>query len=350
MIVRPSDVSREEQSVGDLAISLGCGPYDRTEALRYGEVRPAGIDLTYVTHLNARDIFARMVRNRAFDVAEMAGMYFLGRKAQRPAPGEFPFIGLPVFPSRRFRHGFVFVNADAGIEQPRDLEGRRIGILQFRNTASIWVRGILQNEYGVDLDTVEWVEGGLNLPASAPFNAGTRLEFEMHRPPDLTHLDRDQTLSDALADGRIDALISPRVPTSLRSDAVRRLFEDYPAEERAYYRRTGVFPIMHLLVMRQDLHDEHPWVAESLYDAFVASRDRALELLHRSGAAKTMLPWQISQLEEAEGLLGRELWSYGLESNRVALETLLTYLVQQGFVERPIELEEIFARVVETSQ
>ncbi|MDF1596413.1 MAG: ABC transporter substrate-binding protein [Acidimicrobiia bacterium] len=327
-----------------LTLTLACGPYDRTEALRTGEVRPSGIDLVYLSVKESRQAFSRMVKNNAFDLAEMSCAYYLGRKVQ----GGFPFVALPVFPSRRFRHGFVFVNAASGIETPKDLDGKRIGVPEYRVTAAVWVRGILRDEYGVDLRSVRWFEGGLNEPKSTQRIASSSLVFEMADPVDIEPIPAGDSMSDMLARGALDALISPRVPDSLSSSRmVRRLFPDHVEAEREYYGSTGIFPIMHTVVMKESLFERHPWVAESIYDAFVEARNVCWELYHRSGALKTMLPWQHEATAEADDLFGSDFWAYGLEPNRKTLETLMRYLVQQGFLADIQPIDGLFAPVVE---
>lgn len=329
--------------MGDLPLSLDCGPYDRTQALRTGEVKPAGIDLTYVVPDEERQVFARMIQNQAFDLAEMAAMYYLVRSTQSHGGDPFPFVGLPVFPSRAFRHGYVFVNTGAGIKSPQDLEGRSVGCTEFRNTASVWIRGLLQNEYDVDLDSITWFEGGVNRPVPPSM----RLDLQMYRPTESTHIPAGATLSDMLAAGELDAVVSPRVPDSLRTPAVARLLPDFAERERSYYQETAVFPIMHIVVMRRNLYDRHPWVADSMYQAFVEAKARAMDLLRRSGAPVTMLPWQLESVERMDSLLGPNPWVYGLEQNRPTLETLLTYLVQQGFLEESVDPATLFAPIVE---
>lgn len=332
--------------MSDLHLTLACGPYDRTESLRSGEVKPAGIDLTYVTGRSSRETFSRMVKHQAFDVAEMSCAFYLGRKAQ----GGFPFTAIPVFPSRRFRHGFVFVHRDSDIHSPKDLEGKRVGVPEYRVTAAIWVRGILAEHFGVDLGRMQWHVGGLDRSASDPGIVATSLPFEMARPVGVQTVSADRTLGGMLAVGDLDALISPRVPKSyFTAETVERLFPDYPDREREYFRSTGIFPIMHTVVIRNDLYQRHPWIADSLYDAFVASRNRAWERLGSSGALTTMLPWQYADVEEMAGL-HESLWTYGLEPNRHVLDKLVSYLVDQGFIDRRVPLDEVFAPVVEVGR
>lgn len=326
-----------------LELSLDCGPYDRTAALRTGEVRAAGIELIYAVPDEERQVFARMVRNGAFDIAEMALSYFLIRAVQE-GPAALPFVALPVFPSRAFRHGFVFVNRRAGIRHPKDLEGRRVGCTEFRNTASVWIRGLLQERYDVDLDTVRWFEGGVNRPVPPSM----RLDVAVARPTPSTHLPAGVTLDAMLAAGELDAVISPRVPASLGGGLVARLFPDAAAVEREHVDAGGVFPMMHVVVLRRSLHEAHPWVAESLFDAFDRAKAHAWEQLRASSTGPvTMLPWQDAAVAEVDERFGSDPWAYGLEPNRRALETFLRHLTQQGFTERVVDPASLFVPVVE---
>jgi 4,5-dihydroxyphthalate decarboxylase len=322
--------------VTTLRLSLACGPYDRTEALRTGVVRPEGIDLVYVPIQSPPEIFSRMVTTECFDVSEMScSLYFIRRSR-----GDFPFVALPVFPSRMFRHGFVFVSRESGIESPKHLEGKRVGVPEYSQTAAVWIRGILQDEYGVDWRTCRWYTGGVN-----GIGRPDAL-VEWPRQPLAIERVYDRTLNDMLVAGEIDALIGARIPKALgRDPRVARLFPDYRRVEQDYYRRTGIFPIMHTVVVRESVYRDHPWVVHSLYKAFVASKAWCLEQMRFSGALRYTLPWLHTEIEEAERVLGADPWPYGLEPNRTTLETLGRYVVEQGFVDRVLPLEELFAPV-----
>lgn len=322
-------------------LTLACRPYDRIAPLRTGEIRPEGVDLTYLLVDDYRTIFARMVKSGAYDLSEMAGMYAIGRLMQG---GDVPFVALPVFPSRSFRHGFVFVNASSGIDDPKDLEGRRVGVTEFRNTAAVWIRGLLQNEYGVDLGSIEWFHGELN-GRESPASDALTIPFEMARPVISKRIRDDTSLSDMLAEGRLDAVIGPRIPNSLHGGNVRRLFENSKELEADYYLRTGVFPIMHVIVMRVSLYEDAPWVARAMFGAFEAALQRASERLRDRRLVTTMLPWESSAVAEWEDMGGEGMWRYGVEANRATLETFVTYLVQQGFVEAPTPVERLFVPV-----
>jgi len=324
-----------------LRLSLACGPYDRTEALATGVVRPEGIDLVYVPVQSPPELFARMVATECYDVSEMScSLYFIRRNR-----GGFPFVAIPVFPSRMFRHGFVFVNRNSSIQTPKDLEGKRVGVPEYSQTAAVWIRGILQDEYGVDWSSCKWYTGGVN----GLGRPDALVEWPKTAPPIQRVFDR--TLNDMLVAGDLDALIGARIPRALgRDPRVERLFADYRAVEKDSYQRTGIFPIMHTVVIRESVYRQHPWVAHSLYKAFVAAKTWCLEQMRFSGALRYTLPWLHAELEDTERVLGEDPWPYGLEKNRRTLQTLLRYLVEQGFVERPKPLEELFAPVTVVSE
>ncbi|NQU72626.1 MAG: ABC transporter substrate-binding protein [Rhodospirillales bacterium] len=325
--------------MGDLSLTIACGPYDRMEAIHRGEIRPEGIDATYVPIQSPPEIFARMVKGGAFDVAEMSLSHYLTLKTR----GSFPFIALPVFPSRVFRHGFIFTNRNAGITTPKDLAGKRIGVQEYRQTAAVWIRGILTEHYGVDLGDVQWVEGGVN----APRREDDDMDIRPLGPLAIRAIGEDGTLNDMLASGEIDALIGARRPASLdECPDVIRLFPNYREAERDYFVETGIFPIMHTLVMPENLYRDRPWIAESLYKAFVASKNLALERMRFSGAMRYMTPWLFDDLDEIDALFGGDPFPYGVEANRVTLDAFARYLLDQRFVESPIPLDELFTPII----
>lgn len=322
-----------------LDVTLACGPYDRMQALRDGVVVPEGIDLRYVEIQSPPEIFARMLKTRSFDVAEMSIAHYVTMKTRR----DFPYIALPVFPSRMFRHGFVFVNRRSGIAKPADLAGRTIGVQEYRQSAAVWIRGILSSEYGVDFSGVSWREGGVDVPRRPDETMDLRPLGDL----DISLIGPDETLSGLLAAGGIDVYFGARRPRAFfDSDDVVRLFPDYRAEERAYYERTGVYPIMHTLVMHEDFHAAHPWAAESLFKALCKSKDWALEQMRFSGAQRYMLPWLFADIDEIDGLFGGDPWPYGVGPNRRTLATLAGYLREQGFVDRPVDIDALFTPIV----
>ena len=325
--------------MANLPLTIACGPYDRMEAIRTGDVQIEGIDPTYVAIQSPPEIFARMVKTSSFDVAEMSTAYYLIRRAM----GDFPFIALPVFPSRLFRHGFIFINRNAGIAEPRDLAGKRVGVQEYRQTAAVWIRGLLREELGVDLSGVRWLEGGVNVSRRPD------IDFDLRpaKPISIDTIPPGAMLSDMLASGEIDALLGARRPDSLgRHQDVARLLPDYRAREREYYARTGIFPIMHTLVIREDLWRARPWIAESLFKGFEASKVWAGEQMRFSGAMRYMLPWLFDDLDEIDELFGGDCWPYGLGPNRETLEAFVRYLVDDGFLDAPVSLDDMFTPIV----
>jgi 4,5-dihydroxyphthalate decarboxylase len=318
-----------------LRMSLACWNYDRTRALLEERVAIDGIELTYL-NLPVEETFFRMLRYREFDVAEMSlSSYVLSRFRE-----DLPFIAIPVFPSRCFRHSCIYVNADSGIREPKDLIGKRIGNPEYQMTAPVWIRGILSDEYGIPVTGVTYLSGGEEQP-------GRSEKLALSLPPEirLEAIPATKTLAQMIESGEIDALYTARTPSTFRGGAgkVRRLFPDYQPIEREYYRKTGIFPIMHTVVIRRDVYEKYPWVAQSLYKAFVAAQRETYEDLHETAALKCMLPWLVRHLEETEEILGRDFWPYGLERNLHALSTFLRYSFEQGLSKRLLTPQELFA-------
>ena len=318
-----------------LPLTLACSNYDRTRALMEKRVQADGIDLNYL-NLPVEEIFFRMMRHQEFDVAEMSlSSYTVSLFRENP-----PFIAIPVFPSRSFRHSGIFINAASRIQEPKDLIGKKVGNPEFQLTAIVWIRGILADEYGVPVSSVTYFTGGQEEP-------GRIEKAKLSLPPHIhvQAIPPQKTLSKMLADGEIDAIYAPRAPSSLftHPDRVRRLFPNYGAVERDYYRKTQIFPIMHVVAIRREVYEKHRWVAASLYKAFRAAQRDAYDDLHEVHALKVMLPWLTSHVEETECLLGRDFWPYGLDANVRALETFLRYSHEQGLSMRQLEPKELFA-------
>jgi len=313
------------------------------EALSLGVIQPEGIDLRYIAIQSPPEIFARMVKTRSFDVSEMSmAHYFIMRLR-----GEFPYVAIPVFPSRVFRHGYIFINRNAGITTAKDLEGKRIGVQEYRQTAGVWVRGILQHEFGVDLDSVKWIEGGVNEPRAPDDD----MDLRPTRALNLEIIPGDRTLNDMLEAGEIEAYFGARRPEALDNGRnVARLFPNYRELEKDYYRKTGFHPIMHTVVIREELFREHPWIAESLFKACEAAKDWAMKQMKFSGAQKLMLPWLYDEIAEMEELMGKNAWAYGLEANRPILEAFMQYLVDQHFLEKPSPIDDLFTPIISWSE
>jgi 4,5-dihydroxyphthalate decarboxylase len=318
-----------------LGLSLACWNYDRVRALGDGRVKADGIDLTMMI-LPVEETFFRMLRHREFDAAEMSlSSYCVSLMREDPA-----FIAIPVFPSRFFRHSCIFVSSKGGAREPADLAGARVGVPEFQMTAPVWIRGVLQDDYGVDPSAPTYFTGGEEEPGREE-----KLRLTLPDRFKVQPIGRDQTLSAMLADGEIDALYTARAPSTFysRPDDVRRLFTDATAVERAYFRRTAIFPIMHVIALRREVHQAHPWVAQSLMKAFTAAKQVAYDDLKVTAALTTMLPWQTAAVEEAVSEMGSDWWSYGLEANRAVLDTFLRYHHEQGLSSRRLLPEDLFA-------
>jgi 4,5-dihydroxyphthalate decarboxylase len=246
-----------------------------------------------------------------------------------------------VFPSKSFRHSFIFINKKSGIQKPADLAGRRVGMMGYGQTASVWIRGMLQDDFGLDLRQVRWLEGG----SDAPYNAGKNVTIpegiKIEVIPDT------MAMSDLLARGEIDAMFGARHPASFRKNPdVVRLFPNYREVERDYFRRTGIFPIMHTVVIREELYERHRWIAASLYKAFVEAKQLADRDMRFSGAMRYALPWLAQDIDEIDELFSGDPFCYGVEANRTSLSALARYLQDQGFIDRPIDVDALFAPII----
>ena len=315
--------------------SLACWDYDRTRALADGTVRPEGLELTYLS-LPVEETFFRMLRHREFDAAEMSLSSYVTALSGDSAP----FVALPVFPSRAFRHNGIYVHAGSGIEKPSDLAGRTVGVPEYQLTAVVWIRGILADRHEVPVASVRYRTGGMHAPG--------RVEKQvLDLPPeiDVAPIAPDRTLADMLVTGEIDALYAPRTPRPFAQGRpeVRRLFADPRAAEEQYAAETGVFPIMHVVVVRRDVYAARPWVARSLYSAFEQAKAATQERMGETAASSAMLPWLYDEVERTRRVLGPDFWPYGLEPNRTTLEVFLRYAHEQGLTPRRLSPDELFA-------
>ena len=318
-----------------LKLSFGCWNYDRTRALMDGRVQADGIDLNYL-NMPVEETFFRMLRHKEFEVAEMSlSSYTVSLFSEAR-----PFIAIPIFPSRFFRHSCIYVNAASGIREPKDLIGKRVGNPEYQMTAPAWIRGILQDEYQVPVDSVTYFTGGEEEP-------GRPEKLKLDLPPNIKveRIGADQTLSSMLASGEIDALYTARMPSSYLSSGgkVKRLFESYVDVEKTYYRKTKIFPIMHTVVIRRDVYEQNRWVAQSLYKAFCQAQAETYKDLYETAALKAMLPWLTAHVEEARTEMGDDFWPYGLEKNHATLDTFLRYSFEQGLSKRKLNPEDLFA-------
>lgn len=332
---RGDTAERRGEHMNRLKLSIACSDYDRTRAIADGRVQADGIDLLWLD-LPIEEIFFRMLRHYEFDAAELSlSSYVLSLFAENPR-----FIAIPVFPSRAFRHSFIFIHRESGIREPKDLMGKRVGVPEYQMTAGVWIRGILSDEYNVPAASVRYLRGGEEDPGR-PEKIPVSLPREFH----LETIGLAKTLSAMLAAGEIDALYSARVPSTFTNGGgkVRRLFENYPAIEQDYFSRTGIFPIMHVIAIRRDVYERSPWIAQSLLKAFSRAKEIAFDQLSDSGALFCMLPWLARHLAETRDVMGADFWPYGLERNTRTLETFLRYSYEQGLSKRLLKPEEIFA-------
>lgn len=317
-----------------LRLTMACWNYDRTRALLEERTPVDGIDLNYI-NIPVEETFFRMIRHREFDVAEMSLSSYTLSLFREPKP----FVAIPVFPSRCFRHSCIFINRNSGIYEPQDLIGKRVGNPEYQLTACVWIRGILSDEYKIPVSGVTYFRGGEETP-------GRTEKQTVSLPPEirLENIPEDKTLSQMLDAGEIDAIYSPRTPSSLSHGTgnVRLLFEDYEKVERAYYQRTKIFPIMHTVVIRREVYEKYPWVAQSLYKAFALAQREVYEDLYETAALKFMLPWLVRHAEETRSLMGKNFWPYGLEANIHTLNTFLRYSHEQGLAKRLLTPQELF--------
>ena len=313
-----------------LALTLACGDYEIARALLTGKVEPDGVDLTILTAMDSATRHWRFLNNGEFDVAELSASSYLAAR-----DNDLPFRAIPVFLHRRFRHGFMFINTGKSIKKPADLKGRRVGVKTMMTTAVLWMRGILQSEYGVPLDSIEWVaEIEDDVKVSLP--AGTRYSC----------LPDNKSVETMLAEGELDAVFHSDLikPFVAKDPRVARLFSDHKTEEMAYFERTGIFPIMHVLGIRKALAEEHPWLAVNLYKAFNDAKSAAMKRM--ANPRIVPLAWYRDAWEEQECLLGPDPWEYGLsEKNRKVLETLVRYSHEQGLIRKRPALEDLFLGV-----
>ena len=315
-----------------MKLRLACWASDRVRPLADGRVSPEGLDLQ-VEHLPMEEMFARMLRGQEFDASEMS----LSSYVVSLASGSCPFVAIPVFPSRMFRHSCLYVAASGGVRRPEDLAGRRLGVPEYQMTAGVWMRGTLEDEYGVAHDSVEYLTGGAETPGR-----DEKIALELPSRIRVRNVGPGKTLVRMLLDGELDALQVSRVPAALPGGGMRRLFEDFVGVERDYYRRTGIFPIMHVVVLRRELYERHRWIVRSLYDAFVRAKRLAQDELSDTVALRSMLPWMLAELEWLRRESGGDWWPYGVEPNRRVLETFLRYHHSQGLSARLLGVDELF--------
>ena len=313
-----------------IPLTLACGDYEIIRALKEGEVEPDGIDLTVLTEMDSTTRHWRFIRNRDFDMAETSASSYVVAKDQGQA-----VTALPVFLHRRFRHGFVFINTTKGIKKPNDLIGRKVGIKSFLVTAGHWMRGILEHEYGVPHKSVEYFA-----------ELDEDIEFTPHADLKITRLPHAKSVETMLAEGELDAVIHSSIikPFAAKDPRVGRLFPDFKNEEITYYKKTGIFPIMHVLGVKQEIVDQHPWVPINMFQAF--QRAKAIAMARMANPRIVPLAWYREAWEEQEQILGPDPWEYGLgDKNRHTIETLAGYSHEQGLTRRGLTADDLFVSV-----
>jgi 4,5-dihydroxyphthalate decarboxylase len=317
-----------------LQLSIAVGDYDRVRALVDGSVRIDGVDPVFML-LEPEEIFFRAFRHADFDVCELSMSSF----TVKTATGDCPYVGVPVFPSRAFRHTSIYIRTDHGITRPEDLKGKRIGVPEYQVTANVWTRLMLEEEHDVKPSDVLWVRGGYDQP-------GRIEKIALQSPPNVRIEDAPAgaTISAMLANGEIDAVIGPRAPSCFEQGhpKVAWLYADPTAAARAWYRKTQIFPIMHILGVRKKLAEHHPWLPMALLKAFEQAKARALAKLSDCSATKVTLPFVEEQLRAARELMGEDFWSYGLDANRHVLDVFLRRHHAEGLSPRVLQPEELF--------
>ncbi len=327
-----------QDGISRLQLSLAVNDNDHLRDLTNGIVRPDGILLTPQI-LQIEEIFYRFTNHLEWDVSEMS----LAKYVSLTAAGNARMIAIPVFPSRVFRHSAFYVRKDSGIKEPRQLQGKTIGIPEWAQTAGVYVRGMLANYYGIDLKTIKWVQAGVN-------QAGRKEKVNLSLPDGFNYSSReDKSLNEMLIAGEIDVAISARPPLAFNHDGVERMFSDSHTEERKYYKATGIFPIMHVIAMRRDVFESHRWMAMSLFKAFAESKRRSLERLKDITASGIPLPWQTGYVEEVITAFGEDFWPYGIADNRLTLEAFCRYAYEQGVASRLLAVEDLFPKEVHAS-
>jgi len=320
----------------EVPITIACGNYDRTRAIRDGRVKVEGCATTYLP-LYPEEIFFRAFRYQEFDVSELSFSSFI----RTVAAGTCAYVGVPAFVSRIFRHSGIYVRAGAGIRTPADLRGKRIGLPEYQITAVVWMRGMMQHEYGVSPSEIHWRQGGQE-------EAGRheRTPLKPIEGIDLQPIADHQTLVGMLRDGELDALFTARAPSSFLDGEphIARLFPNTREAEKAYYRKTGLFPIMHLIGIRKTLVEQYPWLPTSVYKAFCEAKALAMEDLRDVNALMVTLPWLEAETTETMAAMGRDFWKYGIAENRPEIDALTQYAHEQGLIDRRVGVEELFAR------
>jgi 4,5-dihydroxyphthalate decarboxylase len=318
-----------------LALSLACCDYDRTRALFDGRARVDGCELL-ATALEPEEAFHRAFKYEEFDISELS----LSSYAVQVARGENRYVAIPAFVSRVFRHSGIYVRTDRGIARPQDLKGRTLGLPEYQMTANVWIRGMLQDEYGVRPADVRWRNGGLEQPGREE-----RTKLSLPAEIELKPISPGATLSAMLEAGELDGVLAARPPSCFTRGAphVGRLFPDFRRAEQDYFRRTRIFPAMHVVGVRKSLLEKHPWLAVNVMKAFIEAKALCWRELGQIGHLYNSLPWGVADFADARALMGEDYWSYGLEPNRHVLDAFTRYHHEQGLSPRKVSPDEMFA-------
>lgn len=316
-----------------LSLSVACQETDRTQALRTGRVGVEGCQLTFVSS-SVEEVFQRAFRHGEFDVSELS----LSTHLLTVARGDSKYVAIPAFVSRSFRHSAIYIRTDRGIDAPADLRGRRIGVPDFQQTAGVWVRGMLEDEYGVRRQDVAWRTGGLEQPGRA-----ARVALDLPPGLSVTPIGPEETLSGLLEVGALDAVIAPRAPSCVGRAPVAQLFPDFRRAEEAYFGKTGLFPLMHVIGIRRHLVTAHPWLPMNLLKAFEEAKSVAMQAIVQTGVLAATHPWIAHDVARVQTLMGRDFWRYGVQANRGELDAMLRYARADGLIARDVALDELFA-------
>ena len=320
--------------MSNLRLSIAIGDYDRNRPLIDGRIGIDGVDPIFMT-LSPEEIFFRAFRHQEFDISEVS----FSSQVVSVDRGDPAYIAIPAFLSRAFRHTSILIRNDKGIEQPEDLKGKRIGLAEYQLTANVWTRGLLEDEYGIKPSDIQWVRGGMEVPHRPE-------KIKLQLPPDVSieNAPEGKCLNDLLKEGEIDGFIGPRTLSCFDEGHpnIKRLFDHSIEAATDYYRRSGIFPIMHLVGIRTSLAEEQPWLAAALLKAFSESKQAALTHLSDTSATKVTLPFIEEQITNARDLLGDDYWSYGVGSNRKVLDNFLDHHHRQGLSSRRVTIEELF--------
>jgi 4,5-dihydroxyphthalate decarboxylase len=320
-----------------LTLDLGCGDYDIVRPLKDGIVRAEGMKINFITINRPPEVHWRMGVHNEFEAAEMSfGSFVAGR-----GRGDFPFVGIPAFVYRKFRHSCAYVNVNSGIDRPEDLKGKRVGVPEWQMTATVWLRGFMQDDYGVRPRDIHWFTGGLE-------SSERKEKVSLTLPPEIKieNIPHGKNLSNMLVTGEIDALLTAQVPAPYvkRVPQVKRLFASPREVETEHFRRSGIFPIMHVMVIREEFYKRHRWVAQSLYKALLESKNYCIDAIYKNDAIHSALPWTGQHADDVRELMGKDFWPYGVEANRKTLDTFLRYSAEQGLTGKKLTIDELFSK------